>query len=160
MDPNKLVVERAPVDFSDWEPVRALIVEAFSSMHGRIDPPSSALRLTAVSMAEDAGKGALFLAKLGGALVGCVFVRPQNGTLYLGKLAVRPDKHRQGIGRALIAAARTEAGTLGLASLELQTRIELIENHAAFARMGFVRTGETAHPGYDRPTSITMRAPA
>jgi GNAT superfamily N-acetyltransferase len=160
VDPNKVVVERAPADFSDWEPVRALIVEAFSSMHGRIDPPSSASRLTAVSMAEDAAKGALLLAKLGGTVVGCVFVRPQNGALYHDKFAVRADKHGQGIGRALIAAARTEARTLGLASLELQTRIELLENHAAFARMGFVRTGETAHPGYDRPTSVTMRAPA
>jgi len=25
--------------------------------------------------------------------------------------------------------------------------------------MGFVKTGETAHEGFDRPTSITMRAP-
>jgi len=35
--------------------------------------------------------------------------------------------------------------------------VELVENHAAFAKMGFVRTGESAHPGYDRPTSITLR---
>jgi hypothetical protein len=39
----------------------------------------------------------------------------------------------------------------------LQTRVELVENHAAFSRMGFAKTGESAHPGYDRPTSITMR---
>ncbi len=26
-----------------------------------------------------------------------------------------------------------------------------------FGRMGFVQTGQTAHAGYDRPTSITMR---
>ena len=38
----------------------------------------------------------------------------------------------------------------------METRIELTENHATFARLGFVKTAETAHPGYDGPTSITM----
>ena len=33
---------------------------------------------------------------------------------------------------------------------------ELIENHATFAALGFRKTGETAHAGYSRPTSITM----
>jgi hypothetical protein len=41
--------------------------------------------------------------------------------------------------------------------LELQTRVELEENHAAFRAMGFAEAGRTAHPGYDRPTSITFR---
>jgi hypothetical protein len=43
--------------------------------------------------------------------------------------------------------------------LELETRIELTENHAAFARMGFIKTAETSHEGFDRTTSIVMRAP-
>ena len=45
----------------------------------------------------------------------------------------------------------------GLTTLELQSRIELLENHAAFTAMGFVKTAETAHPGYDRPTTFTFR---
>jgi GNAT superfamily N-acetyltransferase len=91
-------------------------------------------------------------------LVGCVFVRPKDDALYIGKLAVRPGLHGSGIGKALVAAARTEALARGLKVLELETRIELTENHATFARMGFVKTAETAHSGYERPTSITMRA--
>lgn len=160
MNPPEIAIRRAPADFADWESVRALILDAFAHMEGRIDPPSSALRLTPQSMAADAAKGALLLARSRGALVGCVFVRPKADALYVSKLAVRPDLHGRGIGKALIAAARAEARARGLAMLELQTRIELRENHAAFARMGFVKTAETAHPGYVRPTSITMRAPA
>jgi N-acetylglutamate synthase-like GNAT family acetyltransferase len=160
MLPPDIAIRRAPVDFADWEGVRALIVDAFAYMEGRIDPPSSAGRLTPQSMAANAATGALLLAERHGALVGCVFARPKGDALYIGKLAVRPNLHGGGIGRALVAAARAEALTRGLQALELQTRIELIENHAAFARMGFVKTRETAHPGYDRPTSITMRAPA
>jgi hypothetical protein len=41
--------------------------------------------------------------------------------------------------------------------LELQTRVELIENHKTFAALGFEKVAEAAHPGYDRPTSIVMR---
>ena len=74
-------------------------------------------------------------------------------------VAVRPGLQGQGVGRALVAAARDEARARGLGHLELQTRIELIENHAAFARLGFAKVGESAHPGHARPTSITMRAP-
>ena len=51
-----------------------------------------------------------------------------------------------------------EARARGFACLALQTRIELVENHRAFGRMGFVKTAETAHPGFARPTSFTMRA--
>lgn len=154
-----VVVRRAAADFADWDRVRILILEAFAYMEGRIDPPSSALRLTSPSMAADAAKGALLLAHVTDRLVGCAFVRPRKDALYIGKLAVRPDLHGHGIGRALIAAARAEAQALGLKALELQTRVELTENHAFFARMGFVKVGETAHPGYERPTSVTMRAP-
>jgi GNAT superfamily N-acetyltransferase len=160
MELPRILVRRAPADFADWHRVQALILDAFAPMEGRIDPPSSALRLTAESMAIDAANGALLLAELAGVPVGCIFVRPKNGVLYIGKLAVRPDLHGRGIGRTLVAAARAEARGLGLETLELQTRVELTENHAAFARMGFVKVGETAHPGFERPTSITMRAPA
>ncbi|MFN7434077.1 MAG: N-acetyltransferase, partial [Betaproteobacteria bacterium] len=48
----------------------------------------------------------------------------------------------------------------GRTALELQTRIELTENHATFAALGFAKVAETAHPGYARPTSITLRRPA
>jgi hypothetical protein len=41
--------------------------------------------------------------------------------------------------------------------VELQTRIELVENHAIFAALGFVETARTAHKGYDRPTTLTFR---
>ncbi len=157
-----IAIRRAPADFSDWGPVLSLIRDAFAYMDGRIDPPSSVHRLTPRSMAADAAQGALFLAERaveqGGALAGCVFVRAKGDALYIGKLAVRPELQGRGVGRALIAAAKAEARALGLGFLELQTRIELTENHAAFARLGFTKTGESAHPGYVRPTSITMRA--
>ena len=158
-DVASIVVRRAPADFSEWEKVRALILDAFAYMEERINPPSSALRLTAQSMQADAAEGALLIAERAGDLLGCVFVRSKDDALYVYKFAVRPGLQGLGVGGMLMAAVRAEATRLGIKTLELQTRIELTQNHATFARMGFVKTGETAHTGFDRPTSITMRAP-
>ena len=110
-------------------------------------------------MPADADKGALLLAERAGEIVGCVFAQVKGDALYIGKLAVRPGLQGAGIGRKLVDAAREEARRRDLPMLELQTRVELVENHATFARMGFVKTGESAHEGFDRATSITMRAP-
>src|SRR5689334_3682140 len=104
----EIVVRKAPPNFADWERVRALILDAFSYMGPRINPPSSALRLTAQSMQADADKGALLLAERGGELVGCVFARPKGDALYIGKLAVRPGLQGAGIGKKLVEAAREE----------------------------------------------------
>lgn len=152
-----VAVRRAPAGYGRWDEVLAMARRAFAAMDGRIDPPSSIHRLTAVLMADDAAAGAAFVAEADGALAGCVFCKPKGDALYVGKLAVEPALHGRGIGRALLEAAAAEARARGLAFLELQTRVELTENHAAFARLGFARTGESTHAGYTRPTSITMR---
>lgn len=151
------VIRRPPPDFARWDEVLGMAHRAFASMEGRIDPPSSIHRLTAAQMASDAATGAAFIAQAQDAIVGCVFCKTNGDALYVGKLAVEPAHHGRGIGRALIDAAATEARARDLAFLELQTRVELTENHAAFARLGFVKTGESAHAGYARATSITMR---
>ena len=157
-NPAAITIRGAPPDFHDWALVRALILDAFAYMDARINPPSSALRLTPGSMQADAEKGTLLLAYRMNDLVGCVFAQAKDDALYIGKLAVRPDLQGAGIGRKLVEAAREEARRRGLTMLELRTRIELTENHAMFARMGFLKTAETTHEGFDRPTSITMRA--
>lgn len=153
--PALAVVEATRLE--DWHAVHALVSDAFAGMEGRIDPPSSLTRMTPTDLARLAEDGACLVAHDGTALLGCAFLSPRSDTLYVGKVAVRPDRQGAGIGRALMQRAEAYARSGGLASLELQTRVELTENHTAFARLGFVETGRTAHPGFDRPTSITMR---
>jgi len=148
---------RVSPDYPNWDAVLRLILDAFAFMEGQIDPPSSAHRLTVTDMAAQAGSGAVWGVEDAGRPVGCLFARAQGDALYIGKLAVAETHRGRGLARRLVAAAEAEARARALPWLELQTRIELTENHAAFARLGFAKTGETAHPGYDRPTSITMR---
>ena len=134
-----------------------LLKDAFAPMEGRIDPPSSVHRLTPASLAAKSGEETLILATDDGALVGCVFASERGDALYVSKLAVRGDHRRHGIARRLVEAVERHARDGGLSHLELDTRIELGENHATFGAMGFVRTGERAHEGYHRPTFVTMR---
>lgn len=150
-------IRRAPREFCDWGLLLELLHAAFAYQSGRIDPPSSVHGLDAEALAGKAKDEHLFLAVEDGEVVGCVFARSQVGSLYVGKLAVWPHRQGQGIGRRLMQAAEDCARQTGHAVLELETRIELTENHDTFAALGFVKTGEHAHDGYDRPTFITMR---
>jgi len=94
---------------------------------------------------------------IGQPAVACVFLTRRPDALYLGKLAVDPAHQGRGHARLLVEHAAQRARALGLPALELQASIELVANHAAFRRMGFVKTAATAHPGYDRPTTLTFR---
>ena len=140
-----------PSRATDPQAVLDLLQLAFAGMEGRIDPPSSLHRLTPgdVATAE--------VWTLGDPPRACVFLTPHETVLHVGKLAVHPDHQGQGLARRLMDHAATRAEALGLPALELQTRVELVENHATFRALGFVQAGETAHPGFTRPTSITFR---
>ncbi len=132
-----------------------LIRRAFAYMDARVDPPSSAHRLTLDAIKEQTTSGEVWI--IGAPPLACVFLTEKNDHLYVGKLAVDPFARGKGHARRLIEVAEARAKARGLTGLELEVRIELIENHEAFRRMGFVKTGEKRHEGFDRPTSITMR---
>lgn len=141
----------------DWAALLRLIQDAFAFMDSRIDPPSSMHALTAETIAAQARSGEVWA--IGSPPVACVFLTPKPDALYIGKLAVAASHRHQGLARSLIDLAETRARALDLPALELQTRIELTENHATFRALGFSETARTAHPGYDRPTSVTFRRP-
>ena len=137
---------------ADFGPVLRLIQSEFAYMEGRIDPPSSMRDLTEQTLAAAPEVWAL-----GDPPVACMVLRPKDNFLYLGKLAVAAGHRGQGLARRMVALAEERAATLGLDGVELQTRIELVENQQAFRAMGFAETARTAHKGYASPTSITFR---
>lgn len=154
-----ITVTRLSSDFARWDELLALILRAFAYMDGVIDPPSSARRLTPESLREKASTETGFLAMLDGEIVGCIFAAEHARHFYVGKLAIEPSQQGKKIGRELMSAVETLARAAGKPALELQVRIELAANRATFSRMGFAETARTAHAGYDRPTSVTMRKP-
>lgn len=148
-------VQINPPDFDDWPALWRLLDAAFAPMDGRIDPPSSFRTLTPEALCRKARRETLLLIREGRAPIACGFAAPHPQGLYLGKLAVDAAHRRRGHLRALIEAACA----LTPGALIVQTRIELTENHATFRALGFRQIAATAHPGYSRPTSLTLMRP-
>ena len=139
----------------DLAAVLALIRAEFAFMDGRIDPPSSMHRLTVNALADPGAE----VWAIGRPPLACIVLNAKDGALYLGKLAVARSHRGQGLARRLVDLAETRARALRLPVLELQTRVELTENHRVFTALGFAETGRTAHAGFTRPTSVTFRRP-
>ena len=135
--------------------ILSLVQRSFAYMEARIDPPSSMHRLTEEAVAQQCEDGEVWA--IGEPPFACVFLKYQPDSLYVGKLAVAQAVRGSGYARQLLDIAATRAADKKLSALELQVRVELVENQEVFKRFGFVKTGEDAHEGYDRPTSITMR---
>lgn len=139
----------------DWPAVLRLIQTEFAYMDGRIDPPSSMHALTAESLAAQARSAEVWVTGL--PPVACMVLTPKPAALYLGKLAVAGSHRGKGLARIMVDTALKRAAALGLPGVELQTRIELVENQAMFRALGFHEAGRSSHPGFDRPTTITYR---
>ena len=138
----------------DWPALLALITRAFAYMEGRIDPPSSLHSLTPQGLARS---GEVWV--LGQPALACMVLKPVEGALYLGKLAVEPALQGQGLGRLMVARAEGRAREMRLDRLELETRVELVENHRFYLGLGFIEVSRSAHPGFDRPTSVRYAKP-
>lgn len=151
-------VETNPKSPVDWSAIHGLLRLSFRSMEGRIDPPSSLRAMSPDTLRIKAETEDLFLIRAGTTPIACLFGHGTPPVYRLSKLAVHPDHARRGLARRLIdTAVRKAAGTC--TTLRLQTRIELVENHATFRALGFSRSGSSSHPGFDRPTSVIFTRP-
>lgn len=147
----------SPKSFSEWPRLIALVRDSFAYMDSRIDPPSSLKLMGIEEFKAKAAEETLIIAEDGSSIIGCAFAALRDDCVYVGKVAVAESARGKGVARALFTAAEGLARTHGRKFLELQTRVELVENHATFTALGFRKVAESAHPGYSRPTSITMR---
>ena len=141
---------------TDAAAAAALIREAFAAQSVATDPPSSALRETAASLAAHLAESGGAAIEADGSLVGLVLWAERDGGLYVGRLAVLPSWRGRGAARALIGAAEAEARRLGLPRMHLRVRLALDENRRFFSACGFRAIAEGAHPGYSTPTFAVM----
>jgi len=135
----------------DLQATLTLVQREFAYMDGIIDPPSSVHTLTIEDLAQDETW------VIGSPPEACIRLTKKPDALYVSKLAVARSARGKGYARTLINLAMARAREQLITYLELQCRIELTSNHAAFEKMGFTEVARTAHTGYDRPTSITFR---
>ncbi len=137
--------------------VHELTQRAFQQ-HGRLDPPSGALRETPERVRDDLQAGGGAIAELGDQPVGCLrWQLTPAGDLHVRRVAVEPRCRRSGIGRGLMAWAEREATRRGCPGISLGVRIALSDNLAFFRSLGYEVEGTHRHDGYDRPTWFALR---
>ncbi|GAA4922633.1 ribosomal protein S18 acetylase RimI-like enzyme [Nonomuraea thailandensis] len=87
-------------------------------------------------------------------LEGLIVLVPEEGVLLVDNVAVRPDLHGRGIGRALLAHAEREARRLGLPALRLYTNAKMTANIALYESLGYRETGRQ---GIEGRSAVLMR---
>ncbi|WP_043623594.1 GNAT family N-acetyltransferase [Nonomuraea candida] len=87
-------------------------------------------------------------------LEGLIVLVPEDGALLVDNVAVRPELHGRGIGRALLAYAEQEARRLGLPAVCLYTNVKMAANIALYASLGYVETGRR---GIEGRSAVLMR---
>jgi GNAT superfamily N-acetyltransferase len=124
--------------------------EIMGMVHAAFDgftPPSGVLKETAADLAQRQRDGFVLVAMEGDEFIGSMFCAEKNNSLYLTRMATRPDLWGSGVGRAMLHAAEAEAHKMGLPKLSLRVRKTLPGNLRYFARFGFVVVGEGQEGG-------------
>jgi ribosomal protein S18 acetylase RimI-like enzyme len=144
------------LEAADSEVAAALIRACFAEQGAPTDPPSSALGETAAIVAEKLAAGGGIGAFSGEAPVALVLLAPDDGALYLGRLAVARQWRGRGLAQRLMTLAEAEARRLGFTTTRLRVRLELPANRRLFEGCGYRETARRAHPGYALPTFAVM----
>ena len=85
-----------------------------------------------------------------GRIAGILVLEEQSDALLLDNVAVLPDLHGKGIGRALIGFAEAEARRRGHLAIRLYTHVKMAENIRLYGRLGFVETAHVTEKGFER----------
>jgi putative acetyltransferase len=124
---------------ADIAVVRVLVAEYQVSLGVDLEFQGFSTELAGLPGAYAPPRGALLLATLDGAAVGCVAVRPIDATqCEMKRLYVRPAGRGVGLGRALAEAAIARARTAGYHRMLLDTLPTMGDAQALYHRLGFV----------------------
>ncbi|WAP55746.1 GNAT family N-acetyltransferase [Streptomyces sp. S465] len=138
-------VAAGPVD----DPVSAMLLreylvdvaDRYYRLHeARDSTPEEIERALAEMPSDDLAppRGVFLLARHAGELAGCAGLRLLDGrTAELKRVFVRPAKRGLGGGAALLTAAEAAARELGAERIALDTRLDLVEARALYARHGY-----------------------
>lgn len=76
---------------------------------------------------------------------------------HVNRVAVRPERRREGIGRTLMLHAMAHAQTEGATATLLEVRADNVAALALYQRLGFVREGERRNYYGDGMAAVVMR---
>jgi ribosomal protein S18 acetylase RimI-like enzyme len=140
----------------DAPAIAELVRLAFATQSRPTNPPSSALKETAATIAEHLARWGGAVLEIEGGMAGVVLWEEQDGALYVGRLSVHPDFRRRGIARALMDEAEREARRRRMPRMTLGVRLELEDNRRLFRSCGFEDVELRSHTGFSEPTWVLM----
>ena len=84
-------------------------------------------------------------------IMGFIVLRDRDAlSLHVENVAVAPERHGLGIGRALLDFAEQEARRLGKGRLDLYTNAAMRENLTLYPALGWAETERRREDGFDR----------
>lgn len=134
----------SPVAAALWRAYYTEVSDRYYLLHhGRRTDPAELEREIAARTWEELRppKGRLLVARYGGEPAGCAGVQLlETDTAELKRVFVYEAMRGKGGGPVLVRAAEDAARTLGATRLILDTRNDLVEARALYARLGYVET--------------------
>jgi ribosomal protein S18 acetylase RimI-like enzyme len=138
-----LQIKRATIEQAHL--VHEIVQAAFAEYQSKLAAPPGALSDTPADAEHDISEGVVLVAWAGGEPVGTVRYRLEPDYLYIGRLAVLPDRRGKGIGQALMAYVEKLAPGLGRKRIHLGTRKSMPSNIAFYTAIGYRVDGEESH---------------
>ena len=83
-------------------------------------------------------------------VLGYISFSPSRGHLFVETIAVRPDRHGEGLGSRLLSFAEREALRLGLSCVKLFTDGKIADNLTFYRRRGYRETDRYDEGGFSR----------
>lgn len=127
-----------PQSTEDWRQARRLVEEYASSLKLDLSFQNFAEEVEQLSAEYGPPKGAFLLAEMGGALVGCVGVRPFSESVgEVKRLYVVPRARGHRIGQALVQGIVAAATQVGYERVVLDTLPSMQEAQSLYRSLGF-----------------------
>ena len=126
---------------SDVPAIVALVNVAFAPERAFVDRD----RTDATEIAAMMTRGVFFVVdNEGGGLLAAMYLeRRATDRVYLGMLSIQPSKQGRGLGRAMMAAAETQARAWGATALDIRILHLRTELPPFYVKLGFEETGRT-----------------
>lgn len=96
------------------------------------------------------GRGLVHVLEESGEILGLVVLIPEERSMLLDNVAVRPRVQGRKLGSQLIAFAEQQARAAGYGSIRLYTQEQMTDNRARYAHLGFVETHRAEEKGLKR----------